>query len=94
MIARCCDCGEHFYRGLDEVWKVRCLDCWFARRDARSTQQRSTRQRPPPTDPLRNELAANLRGLLSLCHPDHHGGSLLSTRVTQWLLDVRKRIST
>ena len=39
MIARCCDCGEHFYREPDEVWKVRCLDCWFARRDARSTQR-------------------------------------------------------
>ena len=89
MIAKCCDCGEHFYRDRDEPWKVRCLACWIECQHATFTQRR-----PPPTDALRNELAANMLALVLLCHPDRHGGSTLSTRITQWLLDVRNRIST
>lgn len=30
-----------------------------------------------------------MKRLLMLCHPDKHGGSAMSTRVTQWLLERR-----
>lgn len=37
--------------------------------------------------------AERLRQLIRLCHPDLHGGSDLATRVTAWLLDLRKRVT-
>lgn len=42
---------------------------------------------PPPID------KARVRELLQLVHPDKHGGSELAQRVTQWLLDLRKRVT-
>lgn len=92
MIANavCCDCGEVFLRYDNEVWKVRCLSCWAiakARRESRTVRQ------PPPPDPVLAELRDNLRGLLSLCHPDRHGNSALSTNITRWLLAVRERLA-
>jgi hypothetical protein len=32
---------------------------------------------------------ARLRQLIQLCHPDRHGGSKVSTEVTQWLLSMK-----
>ena len=34
---------------------------------------------------------ARLRQLLSLCHPDRHGGSALSTEVFQWLQEIKRK---
>ena len=88
--AICIDCGQTFLRYTREVWKVRCLGCWAiakARREGRATS------RAPQPDPLRDELRERLRALLSLCHPDRHGNSALATSTTQWLLQVRERIS-
>ena len=36
-------------------------------------------------------LPQRVEQLIRLCHPDKHGGSSLSTEVTQWLLSVRKK---
>ena len=33
-----------------------------------------------------------VRPLLQLCHPDRYGGSALATRVSQWLLDQKRRL--
>lgn len=33
---------------------------------------------------------ARLRQLLSLCHPDRHAGSALSTEVFQWLQEIKR----
>lgn len=33
---------------------------------------------------------ANLDSLISLCHPDRHDNSERSTRITQWLLQVKE----
>lgn len=41
---------------------------------------------------LDRELAEHLRTLLQLAHPDKHGGSVASTKATQWLLTVRNRL--
>jgi predicted nucleic acid-binding Zn-ribbon protein len=42
---------------------------------------------------LDKELAEQLPRLLLVCHPDKHGNSQAATKVTQWLLDVRGRLS-
>lgn len=45
---------------------------------------RKTQQAPSLTE-------STLKELITLSHPDKHGGSALSTRVTQWLLSLRKK---
>jgi hypothetical protein len=44
-------------------------------------------------DPLRL-TPEKVRELRQLCHPDRHGGSPLSVRVSQWLTDVSKALDT
>lgn len=46
----------------------------------------------PEPSGLDRELAEHLRTLLQLAHPDKHGGSVASTKATQWLLTVRNRL--
>ena len=89
MMARCCDCGAAFPRDADQDWKRRCLACWAiakARREGRPATG------APQPDPVRDELGARMRALLSLCHPDRHGNSTLATNTTAWLLSVRDRL--
>jgi hypothetical protein len=86
MIAYCDDCGATFRRDPDEGWKRLCLRCWIARQPPRP------RPTPKP-DPIRHELAEHMRGLIVLCHPDRHANSRLATKITQWLLDVRERLT-
>jgi len=43
MYATCCDCGEDFWRGDDETWKVRCLDCWKADKAAKESARHEDR---------------------------------------------------
>lgn len=83
----CVDCGADFARDESQRWKKRCLSCWLAAKES-LPQARSA----APADPLRDELRDKMRGLLSLCHPDRHGNSTLSTATTQWLLSVRERL--
>ena len=35
----CIECGEPFWRGYDESWKKRCLNCW---QDMKARQERRT----------------------------------------------------
>ena len=42
---------------------------------------------------LDRELAEQLPRLLLVCHPDKHGNSQAATKATQWLLEVRGRLS-
>lgn len=44
------------------------------------------------TEPVEATIPPDLmRDMLFLCHPDKHGNSEKSTRVTQWLLSQRKK---
>lgn len=88
MIATCIDCGREFHRDEDEGWKLRCLPCWIATRPAHGTAP------TPAPDPIREEIAGELRALLMLCHPDKHANSALANRVTKWLLELRDRLET
>jgi hypothetical protein len=42
---------------------------------------------------LDRELAEQLPRLLMVAHPDRHNGSQAATKATQWLLDVRGRLT-
>lgn len=103
--ATCCDCGSSFYREPDEHWKRRCYTCWKASKAqpectdenmhfyrigyeaGRRAVEAFAAPEPPPIDKTR------LRELIQLAHPDKHGNSELAQRVTQWLLDLRKRVT-
>lgn len=89
MYVRCMDCRQEFFRESDERWRIRCFECWV--RHKSESRYAKTRSRLP-ADPIRIELAGNLRSLLNLCHPDRHENSTLSNKVTMWLLEVRARI--
>jgi hypothetical protein len=43
----------------------------------------------PPAGPVLNQK--QIHALIRLCHPDRHKGSELSTKMTQWLLNQRKK---
>ena len=40
---------------------------------------------------IETELAIRMRSLLSLVHPDKHGGSQVATDITVWLLDIKEK---
>lgn len=73
-----------------------------ARQDADRYQQlyeaEVARRRPPPPPPAPRGSAAwqplqgRIMDLIRLCHPDRHGGSAVSTEVTQILLDIRDKL--
>ena len=47
----------------------------------------------PKSGGLDRELAEQLPRLLLVCHPDKHGNSQAATKATQWLLEVRGRLT-
>ncbi|MGN6701471.1 MAG: hypothetical protein ACTHKB_00730 [Burkholderiaceae bacterium] len=62
----------------------------FARQRANSEHFR--RAEPPPfRGPPPAIPAEMLKRLIMLCHPDKHGGSEMSRKATQWLLEQRDR---
>lgn len=102
--ASCTDCGRAFYRDPEETWKRTCLRCWKASKEqtsdgdeylawyrkgyAAGLEAAEAKRAPKPSlDPAR------LRELLQLAHPGKHNGSELSSKVTAWLLDLRKRVT-
>ena len=101
--ADCTDCGATFLREPDEHWKVRCLECWRARKAKagesagdehlrwyRKGYRAGLEAAEAKRAPEPSLDKARLRELLQLAHPDKHGGSALAQRVTAWLLDLRK----
>ena len=90
MKPRCVDCGRRFWRDPDEDWKVRCFECWLAMKARTGGDAHRASSDNASTVA---ELAENLPALIVLCHPDKHAGSAASTRVTQWLLTLRQRIT-
>ena len=90
----CIHCGTQFH--ADAAWKRTCLRCWKREKGIQDRAvveafERGYRaglkvgQSRRPDGPAADELHKNLRALSQLCHPDKHGGSDASTRITQWL---------
>lgn len=88
MKAVCCDCGRPFER--DAEWKARCFPCWL--RTKKRDDASPDANRRGAREALEGELAENLATLIVLCHPDRHGGSTASNRITAWLLGLRRRL--
>ena len=99
--AECLTCGELFYRSDDEYWKTLCLDCWRStkskthdgatcricyERGVAAGRTTAVQANVPTLDRTR------IRELLQLAHPDKHGNSPLSARVTTWLLSQRAAV--
>ena len=74
----CVDCGISFRPRFG--YESRCYTCYLTFKDKRSAL-------PDPA-----EWRAMLPLLIRLAHPDRHGGSELSTKTTQWLLQQRNRL--
>jgi hypothetical protein len=50
---------------------------------------------PAPAKPSSHTLVITperMRQLLSLCHPDRHNGSAMSTEVFQWLQENKRKV--
>lgn len=107
MIATCIDCGADFERETTETWKKRCLDCWKLSKAGHKTDDpeaaakwyRKGFEAGRATAMAENRDGGatldveRLRELLQLVHPDRHGGSALAVRVTQWLLELRRKVA-
>lgn len=84
MLVRCADCSKEFV--AKERWMVRCYPCW---------QKRSKPSKPSAAvqdkfDKIFDEVKRNVRELIQLCHPDKHGGSELSHKMTKMLLQIKQ----
>lgn len=105
--ATCEACGTAFTRAPGEDWKRLCLSCWKASPAARKAAPDRLAQLTAElaearaeADRLRCRVLSleqsaippdMLRRLVSLCHPDRHGGSVAATEATGWLLKQRRR---
>lgn len=75
----CIECGEEFFTVSNNT-DMPCLDCVL-------NTPAAIRESVP--DQYKTFLN-NLDSIISLCHPDKHGNSDKSNRITQWLIEVRK----
>jgi hypothetical protein len=81
----CVRCEAPFRIRQGEEWKTLCLGCWKVQRANRAPVA------PSKGDQFYSEAKEYLPALIQLCHPDKHHGSSLSNKVTQWLLEVKRR---
>lgn len=76
-----------------ESWRARYLEsnaeCRRLRAQVHALLSQSAALAIPPLDELREQLPR----LLLCCHPDKHDGSQAATKATQYLLQIRARLS-
>ena len=99
----CKQCGDTFWREDNETWKRLCLGCWLERKRQEDGREAELQQE---IEQLRASLASArraaasagpsldrrfLKRIVSLTHPDKHGGSEAATEVTQQLLAIMNR---
>lgn len=87
--ATCAKCGEPFYR--DAAWKRVCFRCYRGNNSSGYQRRDPPPREPPPSEDGGVIPPHVLRALIQLCHPDKHGGSDTANRVTQWLLQQRRK---
>lgn len=93
-LVECIDCDAKF-NSQDNAERIRCWTCHqaylealrnpFSRRD--KNVQRTKLVLPPEWE----EMIENLPSLLQLCHPDRHGNSEGSQRITIWLTELKAK---
>ena len=101
--AFCKQCGAAFQRDDGQEWKLLCLDCWRARKRQERAREAELQQE---VEQLRRSLANAqrkaalvkpqldrrfIKRIVSLTHPDKHGGSETATEVTQQLLAIMRQ---
>ena len=101
--ATCKQCGDTFWRDEGEEWKRLCLDCWLEKKrkeDGREAElQQEIEQLRVSLANARREVASArplldrrfIKCIISLTHPDKHGGSETATEITQQLLAIMQR---
>lgn len=105
-MSTCSTCGSEFER--KHSWQRLCWSCWRKQKDAEIETEAYSRgftagleaarvreraaQRQNHAGAMPDGLADYLPRLIQLCHPDRHDGSSAATAVTQWLLELRRRI--
>ena len=101
--ATCKQCGDTFWRDEGEEWKRLCLDCWLEKKrkeDGREAelQQEIEQLRVSLANARREAASARplldrrfIKRIISLTHPDKHGGSETATEITQQLLAIMQR---
>jgi DNA-directed RNA polymerase subunit RPC12/RpoP len=99
----CIDCGEEFWREEDERWKVRCYDCWRARKEAEQAEKQweasELRRLQEEVKRLYQTIGAHqtiieglryhLTFLIFAAHPDRNSNDPRATEATKWLLEIR-----
>lgn len=106
ITAYCTSCGSSFARKSDEPWKTLCYTCWKRSKASTTLGETSSQLRHELHEALIEaaQLRARLRQaerastippdvlkrLITLAHPDKHGGSRIATEATQWLLAQRE----
>lgn len=94
----CVECGRPFWASHD--WKRRCYHCYMTYNRTRQRRERTSYRPPRPAPSIHivtepdadgDWLRANIKQLIQLCHPDLHGGSELSNKITAKLLEIRKK---
>lgn len=81
----CIGCGTELSK-YQERWKTMCVPCF---RLARKVEKARVDEGVRSVRTLGIDDAM-LMDLITLCHPDKHGNSELSTAVTARLLDIRR----
>ena len=89
----CETCGrEMVLRAEDETWKTHCVICWKAEEGLPYTGSdfyilALESQLAAIEDQDSDFITQNIKKFIKLCHPDRHGNSEESNKVTSWLLD-------
>lgn len=102
----CTNCGSSFTRKPGEYWKTLCYSCWQKSKATPTFGESASQLRQELYTALeeaahlrrmlmqaerRSAIPPDmLKRLLSLAHPDKHGGSRIATEATQWLLAHRE----
>ena len=99
----CTDCGRDFPQYAE--WQIRCVRCYRLHKEKHKRREKVEVEwgnpfagNPAflPAEETRQQnkdavwLRANIKELLHLCHPDKHGGSEQSNKITRELIDIFK----
>lgn len=88
-MALCKDCGKAYDRKFD--WAVRCFDCYKIFKAKCEPRTEYLTKEVLIERPEYQQFKSKLKTLISLCHPDKHGGSATALETTQWLIGIYKK---
>jgi hypothetical protein len=75
-------------------WSTLCKICWLKDKEQEEAKREREKYQPPPRqnqNPAQTIPDDIYKRLVMLCHPDKHGGSEMSVKVTQWLNGLKNK---